>query len=368
MHNVQRIALGTDIHTAEWLMTTYAGQFLLSAVHRKAERPRCMCVAGGIEMYVGKRGRIYYLSRMPGTGFLHAENCASVEDSTIFSGAQCYASGAIVEHIDGSLSVNANLNRRHRQASPLTEVGIDGLLALMIEQADINRLISTDAGKTWASVRNLLLNAAGLIRVGNRPLTDFLYLPERYERERSVSMLASCEAFVEAMDGQALLCAPLKDIRQTSYGWQLVLKHLPGLRLWASSEVAMELEGRWQNPLFSAPPPFSLCLVMTKPGRRHGNYTVINAAFLPTNANYFPCCTEREAAVAEELRHQGHDLLRPLRFDIDPTIALADFCILKGDPPEPVFVMAPSGNDALDAAKRLLVGLMQRNQARVLTL
>lgn len=98
----QRIAIGMGIHTAEWLVSTRAGQQLLKESHGTDRRPRCMCQPGGVEMYVGRRGQIFYLSRMPGSGFLHAANCASVEDNTLLSGALSYAPGAIIEGSDGS--------------------------------------------------------------------------------------------------------------------------------------------------------------------------------------------------------------------------------------------------------------------------
>ena len=42
-------------------------QDALARVYDTAERPRCMCVRGGIEMYVAKH-RLYVVKRMPDTG------------------------------------------------------------------------------------------------------------------------------------------------------------------------------------------------------------------------------------------------------------------------------------------------------------
>lgn len=362
---VQRVAIGSDIHTAEWLVSTRAGQAILASTHSSDCRPRCMCVPDGVEMYVGRRGHVYYLSRMPSSGFLHAEGCDSVEDSTILSGANAYPPRAIVEYPDGSLCVATNLDRRDRQDPPLTEVSIDGLLDLMVEQADLNRLAASDESRTWATVRERLGEAATLVRLGNTSLTSSLYLPDRYSRERSAEVLAECEGFLKSEAGHAIICAPLKEVRTTTYSWQIVLKHLPGLRLWVSKEVAEDLESRWRMPYFSNPPRFAICLLIAKPGRRVGNYTVTNMACLPTDSNFLPCRSEREASVADELIRAGHPLLRPLRFDSDPSNVLADFAILDGDSPVPVFVLAPTGDDAMDSAKRSMVSLMQRNHAKV---
>ncbi|TXT28207.1 MAG: hypothetical protein FD131_3340 [Rhodocyclaceae bacterium] len=364
-HLVQRVAIGSGIHTAEWLVSTRAGQQLLKESHGTDRRPRCMCKPGGVEMYVGRRGQIYYLSRMPGSGFLHADNCASVEDSTLLSGALSYAPGAIVEGADGTLQLAANLDRRERQAAPITEVSIDGVLEVLIEQADLNRVQTGEEPRTWSRVREKLISASQSICFGAVPLSTSLLLPDRYVRERSADALAACEAKISTTQGGALILAPLKELRLTTYSWQVVLKHLPGLRLWASKDAAEQMEARWAAHYFNSNPEYALCLVVAKPARREGNYTVTNMAVLPTDANYFPCRSHREAEVAAELIAEGRPLLRPLRFDSYPDHVLADFAILEGENPTPVFVLAPTGAEEFDAAKRSVASMMERNKALV---
>ncbi len=362
---VQRIEVGTGIHTAEWLVSTRAGQELLANCRKSDRRPRCMCVPGGVEMYVARRGNLYYLSRMPGTGFLHADDCDSVEDTSFFSGAGVYELGVIVEKDDGSLSIAANLDIRERMEEPIAQVSIDGVLDLLMEQAVLNQIAAGADHRSWLSVRDRVLEAAAWIRLGNHSLADSLFAPDRYSRDTGVSSVPECESFLKAQAGHALIFAPLKELRLTTYSWQLVLKHLPWLRLWVAKEVAEAIEGRCGTPFFSTPPTYALCLVAARPGRREGNYTVTNLACLPTDANYFPCRNECEAAVARQLLETGKSLLRPLRFDSDPTQPLADFAILTNGPPDPVFVLSPPGNDELDSAKRSLASLMQRNHSRV---
>ena len=364
---VQRIAVGTGVHSAEWLVSTRAGQALLAASHGTDHRPRCMCQLGGIEMYVGRRGHVYYLARMLGTGFLHAERCESVEDGKLFSGAFAYAPGAIIEEPNGILSLSANLGRMDRQPPPPTAVSIDGVLDFLVEQADINRVNAGDEPNSWASVRDRMMEAATFIKLGGANLASHLYLPERYSRERGAEILAECESLLKTGGEYTLICAPLKEIRATTYGWQVVLKHLPGLRLWASKEAAQAMERRLRTSCFNNPPTYALCLVAAKPGQREGNYSINNMACLTTNSRFLPCRTERQAEVADSLIKDGRStLLRPLRFDCAPVLALADFAILGDDTPEPIFVLSPSGDDDLDAAKRSMANLMQRNRAKVM--
>jgi len=288
-----------------------------------------------------------------------------VEDTSFFSGAGVYELGVIVEKDDGSLSIAANLDIRERMEEPIAQVSIDGVLDLLMEQAVLNQIAAGADHRSWLSVRDRVLEAAAWIRLGNHSLADSLFAPDRYSRDTGVSSVPECESFLKAQAGHALIFAPLKELRLTTYSWQLVLKHLPWLRLWVAKEVAEAIEGRCGTPFFSTPPTYALCLVAARPGRREGNYTVTNLACLPTDANYFPCRNECEAAVARQLLETGKSLLRPLRFDSDPTQPLADFAILTNGTPDPVFVLSPSGNDELDSAKRSLASLMQRNHSRV---
>ena len=334
---------------------------MLASCAGSAHRPRCMCQQGGIEMYVARRGKLFYLCRMPGTGFLHADDCASVEESSLLSGAFFYAPGAITETSDGGLALAVDLSLRERPNDLLTSLSIDGLLDVLLEQANINRIAPKSEPATWPRIRERLLEAASVLRLLQGPLPDFLFLPEKYSHERATEVQGSCEELLMSQPGLTLICAPLKEFRATAYGWQLVLKHLPGLRLWLSKNLAQKLECRWCAPRVSKPPTFGLCLVAAKPGARKGNFSVENMVCLPTNNRFLPCSSDADAVIADQLLSAGHSLMRPLRFDCDPAFPLADFAILDSAEPRPVFILQPSGNEALDTAKRGLVATMKRN-------
>lgn len=60
-------------------------QEALAAVYETPERPRCLCVPGGVEMYVAFH-RSYLAKRMPDTGSQHHPACPSFEPSPQQSG------------------------------------------------------------------------------------------------------------------------------------------------------------------------------------------------------------------------------------------------------------------------------------------
>ena len=80
------------------LLATDPGlQEALSRVYESSERPRCMCVRGGVEMYIAKHGE-YVVKRMPGTGDMHHPTCQSFEPEPGLSGLGELVGEAIVEH------------------------------------------------------------------------------------------------------------------------------------------------------------------------------------------------------------------------------------------------------------------------------
>jgi hypothetical protein len=72
-------------------------QDALAVVHGTSERPRCMCVPGGVEMYVAQHAE-FVIKRMPETGRLHHISCPSFEPEPGSSGLGELLGEAIVEH------------------------------------------------------------------------------------------------------------------------------------------------------------------------------------------------------------------------------------------------------------------------------
>ena len=60
-------------------------QEALATIYETPERPRCLCVPGGVEMYVAFHHR-YLAKRMPDTGSAHHPSCPSYEPAPQQSG------------------------------------------------------------------------------------------------------------------------------------------------------------------------------------------------------------------------------------------------------------------------------------------
>ena len=69
----------------------------VAEAHAAHQRPRCMCLVEGVEMYVARLGDGYIVKRMPDTGSHHAPDCPSYEPPAEFSGLGQVLGSAITE-------------------------------------------------------------------------------------------------------------------------------------------------------------------------------------------------------------------------------------------------------------------------------
>src|ERR1700690_329491 len=80
-----------------YLATDAQLQDALARIYETPERPHCMCVRGGVEMYVAKH-RLFVVKRMPDTGSQHHPACASYEPELYQSGLGELMGESVIEH------------------------------------------------------------------------------------------------------------------------------------------------------------------------------------------------------------------------------------------------------------------------------
>lgn len=82
-------------------------QEALARVHDTPERPRCLCVLGGVEMYVA-RHTLFVVKRMPDTGSRHDPTCPSYEPDAQQSGLGELIGDAVVEREPGRVELRVD--------------------------------------------------------------------------------------------------------------------------------------------------------------------------------------------------------------------------------------------------------------------
>lgn len=343
MTATQRVSFNHQTHRVDWLSHTVAGQKVLADWHAKDARPLCQCVPGGVEMYVARRGSRHYLARMPGTGPQHAAGCPSMEENPrLYSGIGGYAPEAISLSSDGCLLVSFD-PAAARGEEGLPSLSLDGLLDLIIDEADFNRRGAGEAGpRIWPTALEALERAAaGIGLAGLGPLKTMLLLPHPYDREKHETERARQIAFLAdaSVSRPCFVCAPLREVRQSPFGWGLVLKHMPSLRFWVPGGVSEALALRNGNMDFLAQPPeHALCLLQVRAGRKPSSFSVPALAIRRMDTGYMPCSSDAIESAACHLTEAGIAFMLPLRFDLALGRPLADYVLTEANPPRPVFL------------------------------
>ncbi|MCC7458051.1 MAG: DUF1173 family protein [Nitrospira sp.] len=152
----------------------------IAAAHAAHQRPRCLCLVGGVEMYVARlagSNEGYIVKRMPDTGCQHAPDCPSYEPPPEASGLGQVLGSAITEDpatgettlkldfpmskIAGRSTMPTAGGDSDSVASSGTRLSLRGLLHYLWDQAELTRWQPGFAGKrSWGTVRRHLLQAA----------------------------------------------------------------------------------------------------------------------------------------------------------------------------------------------------------------
>ena len=101
-------------------------QDALAQGYGSPERPRCLCVSGGVEMYIARHAE-YIGKRMSDTGHRHHPTCPSFEPEPGMSGLGELVGEAIIEHARDQVEVRTDfaLSRLPDKAVPRGEAVID---------------------------------------------------------------------------------------------------------------------------------------------------------------------------------------------------------------------------------------------------
>lgn len=177
----------------------------LTIAYEAKERPRCLCVRGGAEMYIAKHGH-YVIKRMPGTAPQHHPSCDSYEPEASVSGRGAMLGTAIIStgpesfevHVDFPLARASGRIRtvpQSREGSdvnmPAPRLTLQALMHFLFEQAGFHRWSPSMAGRrSQGVVHKYLTVAASEVRIkGGCPVGDWRRRPRTICHGRYVAIL-----------------------------------------------------------------------------------------------------------------------------------------------------------------------------------
>lgn len=225
-------------------------QELLAHVYETPERPRCLCVPGGVDMYVA-RHRVFVVKRMPDTGCRHHPSCPSFEPESHQSGLGELVGEAVLELEPGQIQLSVDFpwvrttgrSQVRGEAHEVTEVesprrrmSLHALMHFLFERAGFNRWSPAMTGKRSQGVlHKYLMNAADDVTIKGVKLSERLYVPEAFSEASKFDAAQRRRNKLSVLrphDGQsplAVVIGEFKTCDATTLGRRVWIKHMPGV-------------------------------------------------------------------------------------------------------------------------------------------
>lgn len=344
----------------------------IAAAHSARQRPRCLCLVGGIEMYVARLAGTsegYVVKRMPDTGSRHAPDCPSYEPPPEVSGLGQVLGSAITEDpatgettlkLDFAMSKIAGRSgaptaggESDSVASSGVRLSLRGLLHYLWDQAELTHWQPGFAGKrTWGTVRSHLLQAAANKIARGDALRSRLYVPEVFSVEqrdaigaRRATQWSSAIAAPGKPQHLMLLIGEVKEILPARYSFKAVLKHVPD-QAFAMDEPLYRRLGRRFQPelaLWGAADDIHMVTIATFSIAAAGVPTIAELSLMPVTRHWLPVESAYEKQLVEKLVGDGRSFIKGLRYNLGATSALACATLTDSGGSAPLLFVLPAG-------------------------
>jgi hypothetical protein len=344
----------------------------IARAHAAHQRPRCLCLVGGVEMYVARLAGSdggYIVKRMPDTGSHHAPDCASYEPPAEVSGLGQVLGSAITEDPDtgettlkldfamskitGRSTVPTSGGESDSVASSGSKLSLRSLLHYLWDQAELTRWHPGFTGKrTWVTVRKHLLQAAENKIARGDSLRARLYIPEAFTVEqrdainaRRVAQWSQAIAVPGKPQQLMLLIAEVKEIVPARYGFKAVVKHVPD-QAFALDEQTYRRLGRRFGPelgLWGASEDIHMVMIATFSVAASGIPTIVEMSLMPVTRQWLPVEDGFDKQLVERLVGDGRSFVKGLRYNLGTGSALASATLTDCENPAPLLFVIPAG-------------------------
>lgn len=337
----------------------------IADAHAAHQRPRCMCLVEGVEMYVARLGKGYIVKRMPDTGSHHAPDCPSYEPPAEFSGLGQVLGSAITEDpttgettlkLDFPLTTMPGRSQLPQAGgdsdsvtSDGTRLSLRGLLHYLWDQAELTRWHPGFAGKrTWATVRRHLLQAAEQKIARGQSLQSRLYIPEVFSVEQrdaiNAGRLAQWAHAVPASGKPQqlmLMISEVKEIVPARYGYRAIVKHVPDSAFAIDEQLYRRLARQFDTELalWGASDALRMVMISTFKLSAAGLPTILELSLMPVTTQWLPVESAFDFQLIDTLVREGRSFARCLRYGLPRRQMLASAILSDtGAPPCPLCI------------------------------
>lgn len=314
----------------------------VAGAYERHERPRCLCLVEGIEMYIARLGDGFIVKRMPDSGCRHAPDCPSYEPPPETSGLGQVLGSAITEDpatgettlkldfpltkIAGRSTMPPPGSDSDSAVSSGMKLSLRGLLHYLWDQAELTRWQPGFTGKrSWATVRRHLLQAAEHKIARDDALRARLYVPEVFsvdERDaingRRLAQWQHAVAAPGKPQHLMLLVGEVKEIVPARYGYKAVIKHVPDQAFAIDEQLYRRLGGRFDTELalWGASEDIHMVVIATF-GVRAGIPAMHELCLMPVTQQWLPVEDGFEKQLIDRLVGENRSFIKGLRYNLD---------------------------------------------------
>lgn len=345
--------------------------------HAAHQRPRCMCLVEGVEMYVARLGDGYIVKRMPDTGSHHAPDCPSYEPPAEFSGLGQVLGSAITEDpatgettlkldfpltkMPGRSTIPPTGGEGDSVSSTGTKLSLRALLHYLWDQSELTRWHPGFAGKrSWATVRRHLLHAAEHKLARGDALRPRLYVPEPFSIEErdaiNARRLAQWQIAVSA-PGKAqqlmLLICEVKEIVPARYGFKAIVKHIPDQAFAIDEQLYRRLGQRFEAELalWGASDDIHMVMIATFGVSGVGVASIHELCLMPATRQWLPVGDGFEKQLLDKLVAESRAFVKGLHYNLGKSDRIASAALTDCEGSAQMLFIVPADLDEADRGR-----------------
>jgi hypothetical protein len=270
--------------------------------------------------------------------------------------------------LDFSLSKRGAVARPNGSAASADSVrnktqklSLRGLLHFLWHESGLTEWTSHWIGKRhWSQVYHHLCEAARRTEVRGQALADRLLIPEPFragdkaaiEQRRAQKLVGLFQAAAGAKKLMVLI-GEIKEFAEARNGRQVVIKHMPGFRLYLEEPAWRSLQRRFETELmlWQSTETSHLMAIMTIGGTPAGITTINEIALMAVTEQWLPIESAYEQLLVDRLGRLRSKSVKGLRFNLPRIHPLANAVLPEAMPlPCALYIVPPDAGDDFQAA------------------
>lgn len=347
--------------------STPDAQHVLADARAHRVRPVCLCVAGGVPMYIARVGDRFIVKRMPDTGRVHATDCPSYLPPEALSGLGQVLGGAILEQTDTgvtALRLGFRMAKADRNgpapaggggegsdsvSADGARLGMRAVLHYLWQEAGLATWSPAMAGKrNWRIVSWYLRQAAQGKFTRGKPLAGRLFVPEPFSADHKADLAARrmsawAPARTTGRTGQfMILIGEVKAIEAARFGHKLVIKHLPDAPLMLDDDLHRRMLRRFADELelWQADDDGHLIVIATFTVGRAGLASVQELSLAMTDEHWLPYESAADKLLLDTAISEHRRFTKSLRYNLAATQAMASLVLTDTEIPTAAYLLA----------------------------